>query len=97
MMWRGVARDARGSTNPPGKEVTSMQRRFQRDTEAGARNDAALEEVRRLFERYRAHPRPVAQRSLTRKTDASRRDAEAHVECQTKIHAVGRYSETVRS
>ena len=74
-----------------------MQRRFQRDTEAGARNDAALEEVRRLFERYRSHPRPMAQRPLTRKTEAPRRDAEAHIERQTKIQAVGRFSATLRS
>jgi hypothetical protein len=54
-----------------------MQSRFQRSADRGARNDAALEEVRRLFERYRAHARAAVKRPGPRKTtQESQRDAE---------------------
>jgi hypothetical protein len=53
-----------------------MQRRFQRSTKERARNDAALEEVRRLFERYRSHARAAVKRSATRKTGDSPREGE---------------------
>jgi hypothetical protein len=50
-----------------------MGRRFEGSTEGSRRRDAALEEVRRLFERYRAHP---VKRPGPRKTQESQRDAE---------------------
>jgi hypothetical protein len=40
-----------------------MDTRFQPSTSGPPRTEAALEEIRRLFERYRAHPDPRA-RSL---------------------------------
>jgi hypothetical protein len=54
-----------------------MQRRFQRDTEEGARNDAALEEVRRLFKRYR-----LASASGRASSDAEDRGPAARAEAQ---------------
>jgi ferric-dicitrate binding protein FerR (iron transport regulator) len=67
-----------------------MQRRFQRDTEAGARNDAALEEVRRLFERYRvvSAPSGPAPSNAQDRGPAPRRRGSRRAPDQD--HAVGR-------
>jgi hypothetical protein len=61
-----------------------MQRRFQRETEAGTRK-AALEEVRRLFERYRSHARAAVERAPTRRTEVAQGGAEVRVERPAQI------------
>jgi hypothetical protein len=53
-----------------------MERRFKRSGEASRRTDAALEEVRRLFQRYRAHPHPAVKHPAPRKADEPQRVAE---------------------
>jgi hypothetical protein len=44
-----------------------MDTRFQPSRSGRPRNEAALEEIRRLFERYRAHPHPRSQSILGRR------------------------------
>jgi hypothetical protein len=53
-----------------------MDTRFEPSRSGPPRNEAALEEIRRLFERYRAHPDPRARSVHARHVQTvSRRDA----------------------
>jgi hypothetical protein len=53
-----------------------MRRRFEPSTEGSRRRDAAIEQVRRLFERYRAYPHPAVKRPESGKPQESQRTAE---------------------
>jgi hypothetical protein len=58
-----------------------------RHTEADRRNEAAMEEVRRLFARYRAHPQPPAHGAQRRGSKAPARGAEREVKRPAGINA----------
>ena len=49
-----------------------MLRQFERPNSTKPRNEAALEEIRRLFARYRARPEQSEQRAESRDDEESR-------------------------
>jgi hypothetical protein len=56
-----------------------VQSESKRHTEADRRIEAAMEEVRRLFARYRAHPKPPAPGAQRRGTEPPPRRPEREV------------------
>jgi hypothetical protein len=59
------------------KEVVGVPSQSELRNVARPRNEAALEEIRRLFARYRAQPRQPDQRAERHDVEASRRERDA--------------------
>jgi hypothetical protein len=57
-----------------------MGSQFERRGEGSVRNEAALEEIRRLFARYRAQPQRAAEGAQYHDGDEQRRDADVHAD-----------------
>jgi hypothetical protein len=53
-----------------------MRRRFEQSTEGSRCRDAAIEQARRLFERYRAYPHPALKRPESDKPQESQPTAQ---------------------
>jgi hypothetical protein len=53
---------------------------FERRGKGSVRNEAALEEIRRLFARYRAQPQQATEGTQCHDAEQQRRDADIHAD-----------------